>query len=537
MTLDFETKLTYTYGIAVASTVLAGLWIVWILIQIEVNKSFMTMDIDNPLELDVEDEINGPQRVEMEASEGGTDNKDNSAPETELSKQPRRRRVQMSFKFMQFTSVGVLILLTYLLLVVSSASLWLSTIGSLCVLGIFLRYQIGDELRRKRLDRLCLIISLFMVIAGSLSMATYAQKTRNQGEIYQGPARIVAYDGGNYNQNAQDPVSRTDLTVSWGKSWGCPKSGGKVCQAHVEGAMCQAGPPTTSTSTGTSNNNGGGNRRALANTNSTSSSGSSGNNNDTNTTKNADDANAVSIKSSHWKFHCITLHSRTRTNCLTHSFRSSFLASILTQDLEEDLEDEEKTAEELQEENDALAAQNEELEQEVEDLTAEEADEEIIAAEDEEIYYEDAEEVTEEAEEIYNEEVEAVTEEAEEDVEDIKEVADEGGDVDAEAEDIEESMDGDEELEEEYGEEIDEAYESYDEEVEGILIDEEDEEIEQEEEEEDGVGEGEYGGWDDDAYQWDYTSYNYEFDDDYYENEYWGYDWSSAWGDYGYVNF
>lgn len=307
--MDFETKLTFTYGIAAASTVLAGLWIVWILIQIEVNKSFMTMDIDNPLELDVEDEISGSQKVEME-SEGNV-----VAPEKELPK-PRRRRVNMSFKFMQFTSVGVLILLTYLLLVVSPAPLWLTTIGSLCVLGIFLRYQIGDELRRKRLDRLALIISLFMVIAGSLSMATYAQKTLNQGEIYQGPARIVAYDGSNYNNannnnnNAQQDstLTRTDLMVSWGNSWGCPQSGGKVCQAQVEGAMCQAGP-SSDTSTSSGSNNDGGNRRALANANSASSSSSSGKNSTSSGNSTAADANAVRIK----------LHSRTRKETVSHT--------------------------------------------------------------------------------------------------------------------------------------------------------------------------------------------------------------------------
>jgi hypothetical protein len=298
MASDFETKLTYTYGIAVASTVLSGLWIVWLLIQIEVNKSFMTMDIDNPLELDVEDEANGPAKVEIEPEVTN-----NNVPDKELPK-PRRRRVPMNFKLMQFTSVGVLILLTYLLLVVSPAPLWLSSIGSFSVLAIFLRYQIGDELRRRRFDRMALIISLFMLIAGSLSMATYAQKTLSQGEIYEGPARIVAYDGTSYNNSQQDHITRTDLMVSWGKSWGCPLSGGKVCQAHVKGAMCQAGPPGDTTNpTNSPSKDGYGNRnggdRRLANSASTSS------------------ANAT--------------------------------------DLEEDLEDEEKTAEELQQENEALA--------------------------------------------------------------------------------------------------------------------------------------------------------------------------------------
>ena len=59
----------------------------------------------------------------------------------------RGRKVPCTFKLLQVASVCVLILLTYLLLVTSNAPRWLSGIGSFCVFCVFLRYQIGDEMR------------------------------------------------------------------------------------------------------------------------------------------------------------------------------------------------------------------------------------------------------------------------------------------------------------------------------------------------------------------------------------------------------
>jgi hypothetical protein len=236
MTATMPTMSTMTYdqtfetilGVSASGIVLCALWIVAILVTIEANKAaFHSVQVDHSLEMQEEG-------VEMEKPESP---KASTAPQMKPKK--KGRRVRMSFKLMQVASVAVLILLTYLLLVVSNAPMWLSVIGSLCVFWIFLRFQIGDELRRQRLDRLTLMMSLFLLIASLMSMSTYAMKSLAKGEIYEGPARIVGYDESTYNNTEQDPSMRTDLMVQWGKNWGCPLSGGKVCQAHVHGAMCQ----------------------------------------------------------------------------------------------------------------------------------------------------------------------------------------------------------------------------------------------------------------------------------------------------------
>jgi hypothetical protein len=226
MTYDqtFETIL----GVSASGIVLCALWIVAILVTIEANKAaFHSVQVDHSLEMQEEG-------VEMEKPESP---KASTAPQMKPKK--KGRRVRMSFKLMQVASVAVLILLTYLLLVVSNAPMWLSIVGSLCVFWIFLRFQIGDELRRQRLDRVTLMMSLFLLIASLMSMSTYAMKSLAKGEVYEGPARIVGYDASTYNNTEHDPSTRTDLMVQWGKNWGCPLSGGKVCQAHVHGAMCQ----------------------------------------------------------------------------------------------------------------------------------------------------------------------------------------------------------------------------------------------------------------------------------------------------------
>lgn len=161
----------------------------------------------------------------------------------------RGRRLPRSFVAVQCASVSALVLLTYLLLVVSNAPVVLRLVGSLAVFGVFLRYQIGDELRRQRMDRLFLLLALFLAVASMLSLAVYGAKTLSQGEIYEGPARIVGYDASQYNNTKHDPTTRTDVAVSWGKNWGCPLSGGKVCQSRIEGAMCNAHPDASKTKT------------------------------------------------------------------------------------------------------------------------------------------------------------------------------------------------------------------------------------------------------------------------------------------------
>jgi hypothetical protein len=130
---------------------------------------------------------------------------------------------------------------------------------------MFLRYQIGDELRRQRLDRIVLMLSLFLTIASLMSLCTYAYKSLGNGEIYEGPARIVGYDMESYNNTDHDPSTRMDLEVQWGHAWGCPLSGGKVCTADVQGAMCTVNMKpdanTDANTDGNNNNNNGWRRR------------------------------------------------------------------------------------------------------------------------------------------------------------------------------------------------------------------------------------------------------------------------------------
>merc|ERR1719253_423034 len=165
-----------------------------------------------------------------------------SSPTSMKNRNKRKRRVSRMFLGIQIISVSVLILLTYLLLVVSSAPIALRILGSLCVFAMFLRYQIGDEVRRQRVDRIMLLLSLFLLIASMLSTLVYSMKSLSQGEIYEGAARVVGYDMEQYNNSQHDPTTRTDIAVSWGRDWGCPLSGGKVCQHNIEGAMCQTHP-------------------------------------------------------------------------------------------------------------------------------------------------------------------------------------------------------------------------------------------------------------------------------------------------------
>lgn len=45
--------------------------------------------------------------------------------------------------------------------------------------------------RRQRLDRIAAIITLIFLSASFMSLASYARQSLNEGEIYQGQARIV----------------------------------------------------------------------------------------------------------------------------------------------------------------------------------------------------------------------------------------------------------------------------------------------------------------------------------------------------------
>jgi hypothetical protein len=279
----FDNTLESVLAVSVCGIVFAAMWIIILLVQIESSKvSFFSVDHDhNSLDLQVEettDNNNNNNGMEVERPPSSV----NREPDI---KQRRGRRVSSGFKMMQLGSVIILILLTYLLLVTSNAPIWLSALGSFSVFGMFLRFQIGDEVRRQRWDRLALMMSLFLLIAAFLNLSTYAWKSLAQGEVYMGPARIVGFDGESYNNtNQHDPTTRADLMVQWGKDWGCPFTGGKICQAHVQGVMCSVksdGNRLLQTTTNPTTNNNSTNSNPANHTGWSSSGGSSSSSNAT----------------------------------------------------------------------------------------------------------------------------------------------------------------------------------------------------------------------------------------------------------------
>lgn len=486
-----------------------------------------------------------------------------SSPKSTKKRHRRKRRVSGMFLGIQILSVSVLMLLTYLLLVVSSAPIALRILGSLCVFAMFLRYQIGDEIRRQRVDRIMLLLSLFLLIASMLSTLVYSMKSLAQGEIYEGPARIVGYDMEQYNNSQHDPTTRTDIAVSWGRDWGCPLSGGKVCQTRIQGAMCQTHPDEDQTKHKPNYDN----NRLLKK--------DEGEEDDDSKSKEEEDEEVEEEE------------------------EEVEMEEEEVEDLEEDLEDEENSNQDQASENETLEEENEELKEEIEELKE---DNEIEEEEEDELVDEENSELDEIIDE-YDEDIMIVEEEEYEDAqsyvdaeyemdeESIEEKID-STDDDAAKEELEEELEEDEddldELDEEYeedeeyfdeyadefSEDSEEEYEEFEEEIKVVEEEEEEkdemnEEIdeteaeindtdkkighkdspnkekneeesnddvyeemaedvyeEEEEEIEEEYEEEEY----DDYWYWD--EYPDSYDDDFYEDEYWSYDWDSAWGDY-----
>lgn len=334
MTFDqmFETAV----GVSSVLLVLSGCWIIRVLIQIEKSKVVALASVlqdDGTGTSDLEFTEEGPSKLEVEQADGSpaeielspqgkskkqpehapspTAEATTSKPMTARRARRKQRRISWTFINIQIASVLSLILLTYLILVQSNAAVSWRLIGSLIVFVVFLRFQIGEELRRQRVDRLTLLLSLFLLIASMLSTIVYSFRTLQQGEIYEGPARIVGYSLDSYNNTEHDPTTRADIAVSWGKDWGCPLSGGKLCQANIQGAMCQVHPEKE------------------------------------NTKHKADYGTRL-------------LEDKDEENKKTEQMEEEEEA------LEEDLEDEERDNEDLEYENQQLSAENEKLEEEIE---------------------------------------------------------------------------------------------------------------------------------------------------------------------------
>uniref|UniRef100_A0A7S0UMJ2 Uncharacterized protein n=1 Tax=Pseudo-nitzschia delicatissima TaxID=44447 RepID=A0A7S0UMJ2_9STRA len=572
--LTFDEFFEAAVGISSVVMVLSGCWIVRVLIQIEKTK---TVDIASVLEddgtgddlafteettekkLEVEHADGSPSEIEMSPTGKSKETSPASSPTAKpiaaRKARVRARRVSCDFIILQIVSVLVLILLTYLILVQSNANVFLRGLGSICVFCVFLGLQIGEEFRRQRLDRLVLLLSLFLLIASMLSTLVYSMKNLKQGEIYEGPARIVGYSMERYNNTMHDPTTRTDMAVSWGKDWGCPLSGGKVCQANVHGAMCQTHPEKEQT-------------------------------------KHKPNYGTRLLKE-------------------TEEDEKDEEAEEVEEALEEDLEDEEKDNQELEDENESLSAENEKLEEEIkelkqEDEVEEEENDELVEQENSEMYeiadeydediliieeeeeedaqaYEDFE--FEEDEDKLEDEIAAATddEKKEELEEDLEEDQIEENDIDEEYEEVYDEYD---EYVDEYEELAEEDYEDFEEaQDETIELEDEKDDLKEEvEETEEEIEEGDYSvpidseyskgegkesstdefedttgteeyyeeeeaieeAFEEDEYdeateeeleeefeeEWYWDEYPSSYDDDMYQDEYWNYDWDSVWGDY-----
>lgn len=314
--------------------------IYWYLLQIEINK---TMNLPTGLE-SVGSHDDFARKKKMQGLEEEPDQPAQSEPAeaavpvVEEQDRPRRWRITTLRNVVLLLLSLALSLLTYLLLVVSSANFLLSLLGVACVVGISLAQQIGEELRRQRTDRIAAIVTFIFFAASFMSLATYANMSIQQGEIYEGKARIIGFDSEDFDNSKGDGITRSNLEVAWGGEWGCPQVDGKQCTARVKGAMCESEEEDDDKRRFLSNNFG----RFLNNNN---------NKNDENNGA-GDDALAEEEQEN--------------------------------EDLEEDLEDEEEEVQEEEEEVEEEEEENEELEEEVEEYEeyAEELEEDVIDMEE-----------------------------------------------------------------------------------------------------------------------------------------------------------
>jgi hypothetical protein len=450
-TFTFDQTFEAVVAISAILIISSAAWIVCILINIEKTKVVALSTVleddgtgsggtGNDLQFE-ESTDNKNQQLEVERADGNTADgitrdsssirssptrsgrgergivtPSTSSPSTAKRRRRKNRRVSGMFVGIQCLSVCVLILLTYLLLVVSSAPIALRILGSLCVFGIFLRFQIGEEIRRQRVDRIMLLLSLFLVIASMLSSLVYSMKSLSQGEIYEGPARIVGYDMEQYNNSQHDPTTRTDIAVSWGKNWGCPLSGGKVCQAHIQGAMCQTHPEKEQTKHKPNYDD----------------------------DDYEDDDISRSLKED-------------------EETKEEEQAEEVEEELEEDLEDEEDSNQDLEEDNESLEEENEELKEEIEELKEEneieeEEEDELVDEENTELdeivdeYDEDIMIVEEEEYDEAEQYEDAIYEMDEENLEEQIESTDDDATIEELDEEIDEDVEEIDELDEEYEE-------------------------------------------------------------------------------------
>jgi len=481
-----DPHLTSKLALGVISSLAMFCILVYILFEIEMGKKITETAANMPDDMVLTEENNtneqkGTIAVLVNASVVDMQSKDGTPPKKKKIKTKPIESLDQS-KILELVGVAAfLTLMAFLLLVfLPSGSTWLSAIGISGVTGFCLRDQIRSEKRKERYDRISGVITLVLLLAASLSLTTYAQKGIVEGSIYKGSARIVGYDDTVYKNSAEDTVTRADLEVAWGGSWGCPLMD-KTCYAVIEGSLCEQKEDRAI--------------RRLTDT-------------ETNSTNTDDDEDEEALK-----------------------------AEI--EQLQEELDSKEGEEDEMEEDTQYYKEEAEEEEEDKEYYKEVAQGEEEIADYYAEVVVEETEVIDEvvEDEEYYAEvanEDEEVYDEVVEDEEYYAEIAHEDEDI------IDEL---DEEIEEEEYDggdnEYDEELDVEDEEIEDLEIEEEEieeeevevddyEEVEELEVEEEVVYEEEEEIIEDEYY---YPSYSFE--DDHYEDDYWsGNNWGDAWGDY-----
>jgi hypothetical protein len=219
------TKLQLITGVVL--TVLAGLLMCYLLIEIQRQQySRLACMME---EIGAAESSNGQagqsskgsstsNELELECNDGNMTTVDIHSAKARSPASPNassssKRSLPCYTKAYIAAQVATLILLNYLLLVYLPASISLSLLAAFLVWLLVLHQVILDEIfRRHRVDRVLAILSCFLVVAASLSLATFARMTQLEGTIYKGPARVIGYDTDQYSNEGKEAI-RSDLLV------------------------------------------------------------------------------------------------------------------------------------------------------------------------------------------------------------------------------------------------------------------------------------------------------------------------------------
>lgn len=203
----------------------------WLLMQMELQK---TLTLPNKLEFEEGDD-------ETSTTSSSTNKDGDGEPEKKADEVVSGRMVVTTGrKVLMMGIIALIVLLSYTMLVLSEANSFFLWLPMSAILIILLYSHIQDEVRRQRLDRLSAILSFVLLLTMALQLAVYAYRGVTEGQVHEGKARIIGYDMDQYDQGqGKDTVTRTDLTVAWGGSWGCPNHPDTYCEATLHGTLCE----------------------------------------------------------------------------------------------------------------------------------------------------------------------------------------------------------------------------------------------------------------------------------------------------------